>query len=425
MATSWTILGTNDRITYTSVDTETGQSWTTPTSATYSVSSPGAYKFYAIVVQTVAATAGTSTTSINKWELNCSYNTTISQQTNSFWSNTRASTSFSFVTVSPDRTAATDGGWSGCVLVPDGRVVIAPQIPTVGFMGTFSPITRTITQIAAGGIGTNYAYAGTGVLAPNGRVIFGPFKTTAIGIFNPVTNSFTTTTGGLTGNPGHSGSCLLPNGNILFAPYDSAWIGIFNPNTNVYTTGPTIAGYTTQALAGCVPLPDGRVVLCPQNGTTFGAYDYITNTYTVASGITVQANAYFGGCLLPDGRVAFTPYTVDNIGIYNPVTNSFTTVPTPGGIRCIGGGRLLPNGLVYFHPYNTTSYGIFNPVTNSVFSVSASGFGGAGSCQGSALLFDGRIISPPFVNTNRLGILTGSPIPVDRGFALHPLLNRG
>ena len=422
MAVSWTILGSNDRVTYTSVNTQTAQSWTSPLSLTFSVTGSAAYQYYAIVIQTVASTAGTSTTSILEWSLVGDYNTTVTNFSNPFWSSNTSSYNYTQIAI-PNNAGGTggNGGWSGCVTIPDGRIIVAPQIPTITSMGIFNPATNAFTTIPASA-GTNYTFAGVS-LAPDGRVIFCPFRTTSIGIYNPVTNVFSTLSGGLTANPGHGGTCQLPNGKTLFAPYDNGLIGIFDPVTSTYRTANTFTSYTTDGLNGTVPLPDGRVILCPCVSGYALIYNYVTNTYTTFTHPSLGGNQFFGGALLPDGTVAFAPNSVKHIGIFNPNTNSFTTIPISSS-GYIGGGKLLPNGLLMHPPYNTTVYGLYNYVTKSYLTGPATGSAGAGNCQSAGLAFDGRVICPPYVNASNMGIYTGMTTPAPPEYVLHPLINR-
>ena len=368
-----------------------------------------------------AATANTITAGFSRF---CNTYT----QNGAFWSNVYSLNSYSQIAVPNNRGGTgTSGGWSGSVVVPDGRVILAPQIPNAVSIGIYNPFTNLFTTVAAGGLGTNYAYALQGTLAPDGRVIFGPFRTTAIGIFNPVTSLFTTTTGGLTANPGHMGSCLLPNGKIMFGPYDNAWIGLFDPVTNLYTTGPTTIG--GQAYGGLVPLPDGRVLMPPNyTGTRIGMYDPFTNTYSVVkTGLT--AGWYAGsGALLPDGTVAILPNICANIGLYNPMTNSYTTVRINNDVNVsYWGSKVLPNGLLFMGSNGQTPArnGLFNYQTQTFTSVTATGAGtelSQGSCT---LLPDGRIIQPPFLNLSNMGVNTGFTCPVPLDYILNPLFNHG
>jgi hypothetical protein len=154
-------------------------------------------------------------------------------------------------------------------------------------------------------------------------------------------------------------------------------------------------------------------------------YDPFTNTYSVkVSGIT--GGWYAGGALLPDGTVALIPTAAANIGIYNPVTNSFTTVVINGTNVSHSGPKVLPNGLLFMSSYNWAGNrnGIYNYLTKTYVSVSAAGSGTQLS-QGVALLFDGRIILPPFLNISRMGVITGFTPAVPPDFVLHPLFNHG
>jgi len=432
---NFTLIGSNDQITWTSLDVRNTQTFTNGQIITYTVSLSVAYRYYAIVVRAIPpSTTGGGTTSIAEITYTGNYDTTITTFTTPFWSSNTSSTNYYQVAVPNNNGGAggVNGGWSGCVTIPDGRVIVAPQIPTSTSVGIFNPATNAFTTIAAGGLLAGaYTYAGQGVLAPDGRVIFAPFRITGIGIFNPATNSFTTTTGGMTAGPGYSGACVLPNGKLMWGPYDNAWIGQFDPTTNTYKTGPAITGisggWSTAYYAGVAPLPDGRVVLVPQNGSTIGIYNYITNTFTTALTIpNFVVGDYAGGTVLPDGTVFFCPGVIvassNKIGIYNPNTNVFKTVPTmgTGGWVCC---KLLPNGLVFCNPYNTNYYGLYNYLTQSFTTGLANGAGSGGVCQGAGLLFDGRLVLPPFVNNSNMGIYTGMTTPAPREFVLHPLFN--
>ena len=77
-----------------------------------------------------------------------------------------------------------------------------------------------------------YQYVG-GVLAPNGKVIFVPYTSSApIGIYDPVANSFTA--GPSTGAYQYLGGVLAPNGKVIFVPISaSAPIGIYDTMLSV------------------------------------------------------------------------------------------------------------------------------------------------------------------------------------------------
>jgi streptogramin lyase len=330
------------------------------------------------------------------------------------WWQDAATPVYSSVAISP---APASGAYIGGVLLPDGRVVFVPNNATT--IGIFNTMTNTYSTILAGTPG-NFAYSG-GVLLPDGRVVFVPRLATTIGIFNPATNAYST----ITMSPAplsdaYLGGVLLPDGRVVFVPRNATTIGIFNPTTNSYSTVSGAPG--SLAYVGGVLLPDGRVVFVPSGATTIGLFNPINNTYSTISGAPGN-DTYRGGVLLPDGRVVFVPYNGTNIGLFNPITNTYSTVimsPTPPAGSYYS-GVLLPDGRVAFVPGNTTTIGIFNPATNTYSTIL--GAPGTLAYQGGTLLSDGRVLFVPFSATTNIGILSGFSAP-PRELCYHPCFNK-
>ena len=297
--------------------------------------------------------------------------------------------------------AGGSAAYFGGVLLPNGNVVFAPYASST--IGIYNPTTtlpaNAFTAGPAHGMG-NSAYFG-GVLLPNGNVIFIPYNTSTIGIYNPTTNTFTS--GPSVSGNAYAGGVLLPNGNVVFFPYGAATnIGIYNPTANTFTLGPT-HGMGTIAYFGGVLLPNGNVVLVPHSATAIGIYNPTTNTFTSGPTHGGGVSAYLGGVLLPNGNVVLVPHSATAIGIYNPTTNTFSTGPSAGGSYAYQGGVLLPNGNVVFVPYNATTIGIYNPTTNTF--TSGLSAGGSGAYAGGVLLPNGNVVIIPN-NATTIGILT-------------------
>ena len=305
--------------------------------------------------------------------------------------------SLTFSTVAASGVTGT--AYIGGVLLPDGRVVFVPF--NANTVGLFDPVTNTFSTITTSLVLNSAAYIG-GVLLPDGRAMFVPYNATTIGIFNPATNTYSTISGA-PGGSAHIGGVLVPDGRVLFVP-TSTTIGIFNPATNTYST---IAG-TPGAYIGSVLLPDGRVVFVPANATTIGLFNPATNTYSaVTMSPSPGGSPYESGVLLPDGRVVFVPNNATMIGIFDPSTNAFSTVamsPAPGNGAYFG-GVLLPDGRVVFVPRNATTIGIFNPATNTYSTIA--GVPGGAAYRGGVLLPDGRVVFVPS-NVATVGILNTS-----------------
>jgi streptogramin lyase len=338
----------------------------------------------------------------------------------SWWSSTNNTHVFSSV--------AAAAGYAGGVLLPDGRVVFVPYNTVT--IGIFDPTTNIFSNsISIGGAASNRYYGG--VLLPDGRVMFIPRGAGNIGLFNPSSNTFSTV---LSGIGEYYSGVLLPNGRVLLAPFGASNLGIFDPATETmsYITEnvPTLANGFGDKYTGGVLLPDGRVVFVPVAAPNIGIYTPAIDNSNLGTfseilpsvPVTGSTGRYGGGVLLSDGRVLFVPYLATAILLFDPSTNTFSaTIPATGYL----GGVLLPDGRVLFVPGTSSApnIGIFDPSTN-LFSnvVVASGITGTVKYRGGVLLPDGRVILVPF-QTTLIGIVSGFPsVPKER--CLHPCFNK-
>jgi hypothetical protein len=147
---------------------------------------------------------------------------------------------------------------------------------SVSGFGTFdmvrqqSTVANTYTNGPASGT-TDGSFAG-GVLAPNGKVIFVPFASDLVGIYDPVANTYTNgpASGTLDGN--FYGGVLAPNGKVIFVPRDSDYVGIYDPIANTYTNGPASGTANGNFISG-VLAPNGKVILVPYASDYVGIYD--------------------------------------------------------------------------------------------------------------------------------------------------------
>lgn len=342
---------------------------------------------------------------------------TTSTLKNSWWEST---TKKAYTELSVSTT--TSNGYKGGVLIPDGRIVYVPYASTTIIL--FNPSTNTHTNaltIPAQG----FAYNG-GVLLPDGRVMFVPYQATTVAVFNPITFSYTTITNQtLSGSSSYAGGVLLPNGKVLLVPYSTQNIGIFDPSTNQFSTITDFTVYGGGMFLGGVLLPDGRVVFVPYNGTYVGVYNPHTNTFTSSNSIaTTPSGAYYGGVLMPDGNVLFIPYYCSFTGLYNPNTNTYTTLTGAGstGAFAYAGGVLLPDGNVIYVPCNTSTISYFDTTTYSLQVYSNISAPGANDYYGGLLLPDGRVV---FLSYGfKTGLVNGFPAPPFE-MCYHPCLTKG
>jgi len=78
------------------------------------------------------------------------------------------------------------------------------------------------------------------------------------------------------------GTTLAPDGRVVFAPYNSSNVGLFDPSDGSYTSGPA-HGEGSGAFFGATLAPDGRVVFAPNNSLNVGIASQLLD-FATASG---------------------------------------------------------------------------------------------------------------------------------------------
>jgi streptogramin lyase len=283
----------------------------------------------------------------------------------------------------------------GAALAPDERVIFAPFGSSN--IGIFDPSTDSYTSGPVHSEGKD-AFK-RGALTPNGRVVFAPNYSDAVGIFDPSNDSYTSGPAHGEGDDAFSDAVRIPDGRVVFAPEDSYNIGIFDPSNDSYASGPT-HGEDRNAFSGGALAPDGRTVFAPYDSDSVGIFDPSNDSYTSGPAHGEGNSAFKGATLAPDGRVVLVPYNSDNIGIFDPSTDSYTSGPAHGkGGDAFTGGTLAPDGRVILVPHGSNTVGIFDPSTESYTSGPSHGEGGY-AFRGAALASDGRVILVPYDSDN-------------------------
>ncbi len=230
-------------------------------------------------------------------------------------------------------------------------------------------------------------------------------------VFNPASNTFTTTTGTPTGYRAAAAAASLADGRVLVVGGCSPGISspiqtaeIYDPQTGTFSpTGNMTTGRCAPAAAS---LPSGRVlVLGGQGGpTTAEIFNPQTGTFTPTGSLTaVGGRSSAAAAPLPDGRVLVaggvngsTPLATAEI--YDPASGTFTPAGSMGTVRAGPGVAALPDGRVlvaggyalggYTVPINSAE--IYDPATGA-FAPTTS-LGTARSYPGAAPLGDGRVL---------------------------------
>ena len=304
-------------------------------------------------------------------------------------------------TFSSNSVAGASGGYQGGVLAPNGKIYCIPANATA--VGVIDPVANTFnSNTVTGAAGGSGAYAG-GVLAPNGKIYCVPNAATTVSVIDPVANTFTTFGSGT----GYFGGVLAPNGKIYCIPCYGTSVGVIDPMSNTFTipstmptgtiTGPGAANY---AYFGGVLAPNGKIYCIPANATTIGVIDPVTNIFTTF-GTTPGGGAYIGGVLAPNGKIYCIPYAAASVGVIDPLLNSFnnTTVSGTNTVSVGGyqGGVLAPDGKIYCISHNATTTAVIDPIANTFTTFGTTS--GSSAYSGGILAPNGNIYYIPYGQT--------------------------
>lgn len=329
------------------------------------------------------------------------------------WSVASSNVTFNTVTVGVTGSAL----YSSSVLGPDGRVYFTPASATN--IGVFNPMTNEFSTIVPSGgasLSGTFKY-GSSILCPNGNIFFISNASTTSLIFNPIAKTATNSSLSLTTNY-LNGSVLCGTGEVICPPnVTNTALYRLNPITGASNgTLTLVAGYTAAVLT-----PTGNIVCVPSTATTIRV---VNSTATAAARTITHSQttpAYAGGVLVPDGNVVCVPYSSLNVTLYNPDANTMTQVVHNCGTQAFSGGVLLPTGNVVFVPFNSSNVGMFDPVArtySNLVSVGAT----AGKYAGGTLLPDGRVVMAQY-NASNVGILN-TRTPASLEFCRSPYFNK-
>jgi hypothetical protein len=355
---------------------------------------------------------------IQAW-ISSTCNNASTQGGNSWWSRSNRPNFSNLVT------KGTSGSFAGSVVLNDGRVLFVPFNSTT--IGIFNPATNQYSSITPSGAPTftvGNEFIG-GVLVPDGDVVFIPYNNSNVCIFNPSTYAFSNVIRHGAPIPAFFGGCLDPFGNVVCVPASSTSnIGTFDPVLNTFSNvaKPNAGG----GFGGGVTLPNGNIVCIPYTNSNIVQFNPYTGT--VSNSLPYDINTvgtvrFRGGVLGPMGNVNCVPSgtTNSNIGVFNPNTGIFSNIVTNAGGTAFQGGCLLPSGRILFAPLNSSNIGLYDPYTLT-YSNSTPVGGLASSFVGCSLIRDGRVVFAPNASAN-VGVVSTLTIPPPE-FVMSPFFNK-
>jgi Kelch motif len=236
-------------------------------------------------------------------------------------------------------------------------------------------------------------------------------------VFNPATNSFSSTGIGPMSTPRRGAvAAPLPDGRVLIAggsyndgvDHELASAEVFNPSTNAFAPvgGMSIA----RVRAFAAPLPDGRVLVAGGNDgatrlSSAEVFNPTTNAFTPVGDMETD-RARAAAAPLPDGRALIAGGTngapLSSAAVFDPATNSFSsaglgamsTARQAPAAALLPDGRVLVSGGVFDEGVGgyQASAEVFNPATNSFSSAGIGAMSTARTGAVAAPLPDGRVL---------------------------------
>lgn len=262
-------------------------------------------------------------------------------------------------------------------LLMDGRVYLGPNYFDTAKI--YDPVTNTVTTSLDKSYPEVYNAHSNTIYLPDGRVFLTPFNTIYSRIYNPGQDTLNTIPDtGLYNLPGgFSKGVLTPSGEILHIPYNSTVDAVYDPHAK--TIRNSQGSYPgNEAYSDGILLPDNKVLLIPYRAIIPALFDLnvpfssptspVMPLTFIQSTVVSGEGGFSGGVMLSDGRVFLVPTKRPDAAIYDHDTKTFTftsgTYPLDDSSV---GGCLLADGRVLITPKNNNTIKIYDPRTDTLF----------------------------------------------------------
>ncbi|MBK8038201.1 MAG: tandem-95 repeat protein [Verrucomicrobiaceae bacterium] len=271
-------------------------------------------------------------------------------------------------TLTGSMTAERYSGFTATLLA-DGRVLVEGGTFSAAASEVYNPATGTWS---AGPTAASTRFRHTATLLPNGKVLIAGGGTASDGsspssvaqLYDPVSNTFTTTGSLAQARSGHSAT-LLPNGKVvviggLGTSSTLSSVEIYDPAAGTWSTS-TASLATARKYHTATLLADGRVVIVGGSSSADAALASVeifasNSPAWSATGTKATTGAAAQPVMLPDGKILVlsggnpNPATAD---LYNPATGTWSSAGTMVSGHSEGTATLMPNGKVLLAGHTT------------------------------------------------------------------------
>jgi len=245
----------------------------------------------------------------------------------------------------------------GAISLPDGKVLLGPRDLKAEL---YDPSTGTTSTITITGQGSGRTHLQP-VLSTNGKVYIPPFNSSRTVVeWDPSTGTSTSHFNSNLSTGGYYGAHPLDDGRIIFKPKNSTNHMLFDPSTNTSSsTNITSAGAGFTHPNMCTHPKDGCVYMLPYRRAGVYKWDPSTDTFTqitLKSGSSTPGafDQYQDAVLGADGKIYATPWNSGDIGIFDIDTLFFQRYDPNNSISSneqSAKGRLGADGRIYMMPF--------------------------------------------------------------------------
>ena len=245
-------------------------------------------------------------------------------------------------------TAAEAGGdqiskFHAAVTAPNGLVIFAPF--QAACVGVFDPDTNDFKCVdISASLGTSYMGRfprfDSAAAVASGVVALAPAQAGCYGFFDSTNDNFlcnaTMLTEDLDGRGsttyGFAAAIVAPNGKVVHGPfYHYQGFGLLDADTQTWTHVeiPSEVYRSSFSRDGLVVHPNGLIVSAPFSGNCVGVFDVETETYSCAAELPAQDARFWGAAVAGNGDIIMAPYHINCIGIFTFISASPSPPPSP------------------------------------------------------------------------------------------------
>jgi len=223
-------------------------------------------------------------------------------------------------------------------------------------------------------------YSG-GIFAQDSKIYLAPSNAANIGVVNTTTGQFSvidiaSALESFSSSELHrqwKGGVQADSGLVYFIPYNVRKIGVFDPVSASFSTIQIDVEASVNIYSGGVVSSDQKVYFIPGTERLIGEYDPATGAFA-KYGATwgIETNFFRGGVVISNGTIFFTPSISNYIGVFDTVGKQYSSIavaPENYHVWKFAGALLASDGKIYYYPHDLTVLNILDLSNSNIRSV--------------------------------------------------------